>query len=195
MRVRVAILHLQLVSIWAAHAIRTQVEIAELLAGVIAAVGSNLKVLPASIAVKARAVGRVDVALAIAALFLTPGSEKYDWMILAALHRCGSCCLTTLHTTASAYIVVTVLIVAAEVAIARPNARPAQVTVHNVPRHHLTSAKPWKRACFVDHCMSSVASLVCLGLVILRWSGLILLLLISLKLRILSLELGYSLLQ
>ena len=186
------------------HAIRAQVEVAKLLARVIAAACRDLEVRSAPIADQALAARRVDVALGVAPLLVLPGPVEDDRVVLTASRGHGSGLLMdlllhlgllTIHATAGAYIVVTILTVTAEVADLWPNAGSAQVTIHRLSCAHVAVAEPRERARLVTHGVSGTACFVSARLVHGWWSGLILLLLIGLELCVLRLELSYSLLQ
>ena len=201
--VRIAVLYLQLVSIRTTHAVRAQVEVAILLARVVTTACCNLEVRSAPITDQACAARSVDMALGIAPLLLLPGPVEDERVILTACRGHGSGYLIdghlgrlTIHGTAGAYIVVTILTVTAEVADLWSNTGPAQVTIHSLSRAHAAVAIPRERARLVTHGMSGTACFVRSRLVHDCWSGLIyLLLLIGLKLCIFRLELSYPLFQ
>ena len=205
MSVRIAVLYLQLMAVRTTHAVRAQVEVTKLLARVIAAAGRDLEVRSARIADQARAARCVDVALSVAPLLVLPGPVEDDRVVLTASRRHGSGLLMdlllhlgllTIHATAGAYIVVTILTVTAEVADLWSNTGPAQVTIHSLSRAHAAVAIPRERARLVTHGMSGTACFVRSRLVHDCWFGLIhLLLLIGLELCIFRLELSYPLLQ
>ena len=171
------------------HAIRAQVEVAKLLARVISAACRDLEVRSAPIADQALAARRVDVALGVAPLLVLPGPVEDDRVVLTASRGHGSGLLMdlllhlgllTIHATAGAYIVVTILTVTAEVADLWPNAGSAQVTIHGLSCAHVAVAEPRERARLVTHRVSGTACFVSARLVHGWWSGLILLLLIGL---------------
>ena len=171
------------------HAIRAQVEVAKLLARVISAACRDLEVRSAPIADQALAARRVDVALGVAPLLVLPGPVEDDRVVLTASRGHGSGLLMdlllhlgllTIHATARAYIVVTILTVTAEVADLWPNAGSAQVTIHGLSCAHVAVAEPRERARLVTHRVSGTACFVSARLVHGWWSGLILLLLIGL---------------
>ena len=66
----------------------------------------------------------------------------------------------TIHGTAAAYIVVTILTVTAEEAYLWSHAVPAQITIHTFSCAHVSVAESRERARLVAHGMTSAACLV-----------------------------------
>ena len=162
--VRIAVLYLQLVSIRTTHAVRAQVEVAILLARVVTTACCNLEVRSAPITDQACAARSVDMALGIAPLLLLPGPVEDERVILTACRGHGSGYLIdghlgrlTIHGTAGAYIVITILTVTAEVADLRPHVVSAQITIHAFSCAHVAVGEPRERARLQTHGMSSAA--------------------------------------